>query len=395
MRLVPIAAVSIYLVAGMLLTLFLETLRSGHVGIWRTPEDFWTTYQSAVDLAHGHFSQIYSPATTLVTFPGISFALAPAAAVTSSLHWGLGRPISSVSAPLAWLVAGPVMLLLSSVPVFAADNFARRWEWPPSRRVLLAATEALLLANVTLLWGHPEDAISVGVVLYAALAVDDGARRRAGLLLGVALAVQPLALLAVPAVVARLSWRQVARLVPLVAVPVVLVILGPLLAEPHALWHAVFEQPNYPSANHATPWTSLARHVANGGVEAGPSRVVALCVTTIAAAVVCRRRPGLEVVVWVTAAAFLVRLCFEVVIDDYYLWPVLAVACIVAGRRSTATLWAFAVFALSMTGFQYASLGGVWLWWCCTITPLVLVTASLYPPRPARGGSLSGLQVAD
>jgi hypothetical protein len=102
------------------------------------------------------------------------------------------------------------------------------------------------------------------------------------------------------------------------------------------------------------------------------------------------------VVVWVTAAAFLVRLCFEVVIDDYYLWPVLAVGCVAAGRRGTGTLWAFAAFALSMTGFQYASLPGVWLWWCFTIGPLVLVTASLYPRRPPPyEAPFTSLQVAD
>ena len=56
----------------------------------------------------------------------------------------------------------------------------------------LAFAQAAILVNVAVVWGHPEDAISVGLVLYAALAVQDGKSRRGAWLLGVAVAFQPL-----------------------------------------------------------------------------------------------------------------------------------------------------------------------------------------------------------
>ncbi len=270
------------------------------------------------------------------------------------------------------------MLIISSIPIFAVDRYALRWGWATGRRILVSVAEAVALANVTVLWGHPEDAMAVGIVLYAALAAEDEAWPRSFLLLGFAVALQPLALVTVPAIVARLGWREVARLLPMLAGPVVLVVLGPLIAEPNAMWHAVFEQPNYPAFNHATPWTSLATKLSNGGVAAGPFRAVALLVAAVAGALLCRRNPSLQRVLWVITAAFTARVAFEVVIAEYYVWPVIAGAVLLAGRRGVTRLLVFGACGIALTWFQHVYLKGVWPWWLITVIPLVVAVGLLY-----------------
>ena len=54
--------------------------------------------------------------------------------------------------------------------LFAADALAERLGASLPKRFLLAAAEATALWNVTIRWGHPEDAVAVGLLLYAVLA---------------------------------------------------------------------------------------------------------------------------------------------------------------------------------------------------------------------------------
>ena len=69
----------VLVVSGLLFSFWSYRLHLGFVGAWRTPGDFWATYQSSVALVQGHFSQVYSQSTGLVTFPAISYLQAPAA----------------------------------------------------------------------------------------------------------------------------------------------------------------------------------------------------------------------------------------------------------------------------------------------------------------------------
>ena len=75
----------------------------------------------------------------------------------------------------------------------------------------LVQRQGLGVVSAAAFWGHPEDCIALALVLWAALGVDrqgaDGLKR-AGWLLGVAVACQPLAVLAVAPVVARFGWRE-------------------------------------------------------------------------------------------------------------------------------------------------------------------------------------------
>ncbi len=380
---VPCGATAGYVVVGMVLSFWWWYFRKGPgmVGVWHTPGDFWDTYVTAVNLVHGHVSQIYSPQSILVTFPGITVALAPVAALTSALHWPLGPPQQGYWSPVTWLVAGPWMLVLGSLPIFASNSLAARWGWSGRRRIGLCVVEALVLLDVTAWWGHPEDAVAVGLVLYAALAGDEGADRRMALLLGLAICMQPLALLAAAPLLARLDWRRLWRLAPSVIGPSLIVLAAPLVAELHTTLRVLFEQPNYPWLNHVTPLTSLATRLSPASVSAGPWRLVGLAVAAGLGVATCRRRAELDRVLAVMAASFLIRVAFETVVAGYYLWPVLAVGLILAGRRGTARFVAFALVSVGETLFQQVHLPGVWTWWCLTLAPTAAALVLVLPPR--------------
>lgn len=379
----PCFAAGGYVVAGMALSFWWWYFRKGPsmVGVWRTPGDFWDTYLTSVNLVHGHVSQIYSSRSILVTFPGITVALAPVAALTSALHWPLGLPQEGYWSPVTWLVAGPWMLLLSCVPIFATNSIASRWGWSARRRSCLVAVEALVLLDVVAWWGHPEDAMSVGLVLYAALAGDKGDDRRMALLLGIGVCLQPLALLAAGPLLARLGVRRLGRLLPYLIGPSVVVLAGPLIAEPHATLHALLVQPNYPSLNHPTPLTALATRLSSVSVSAGPWRLVAVVVAVGLGVATCRRRTELDHVLTVIAACFVVRLCFETVIAGYYLWPVLGIGLLLAGRRGTIRFVLFALVSIGETLFQQVQMPGVWPWWCLALGPTAAALLLALPPR--------------
>jgi hypothetical protein len=374
-----LAMVAVYVIVAMQYSLWSLDIRDGLAGVWRTPNDFWTTYQSSAYLVTGKFSHIYSPVTGLVVFPGVTVLLAPVAALADVLGWRAGTPITAMWSPPLWLVAGPYMLVWSSLPVFACDRLARDWGWSRGRRMVLGVAQLLILVNVTLIWGHLEDAVAVGLLLFAVVSLRKAPAWKTALLLGLAIAVQPLSVLVVPAILARLGWSRAVRVFPLVILPSFIVLLVPFVAEPHALWHAIVDQPNYPSFNHRTPWTSISARLPDGGVAAGPFRAVAVAVTATAGAIAGRRWRSDVGLVWFVAAAFVVRLFSETVIADYYVWPALCVGLLIAGRRSTWALGLFAVGAVALSWFQQMHIWGVWGWWLVTTVPLTLVVVALYP----------------
>jgi hypothetical protein len=89
-------------------------------------------------------------------------------------------------------------------------------------------------------------------------------------------------------------------------------------------------------------------------------------------------------VLWTATAAFAVRVCFEVVIADYYIWPVLAGGLILAGRKGSPQLLAFSAFAVLVTWFQESHWTGVWPWWLLTVVPMVIAVGLVLPEPPER-----------
>ena len=319
---------------------------------WALPDDLWRTLVAAQRLLHGNLTGLYTPPTELVSFPGAAVILVPLVAVTDAAGLSLQLPGPQNGHPGEWLLAGPYEIAIAALALFAADAIAEHLDasWP--KRAVLAAAGAVALWGVTLRFGHPEDAVAVGLFLYGLLVL---ARSRAGRghergpgglragraawLIGAAVAVQPLVLLALPLVLVVIERRQWAGFLARAAAPGALVLGIAAAANWHATVRAVTSQPNSPTVNHPTPWTALSAHLGGGMVAAGPARALAV-LAACGCAVAAGRRWGTAVqggewspetlarLLWWVAVALALRSVFEPVMVAYYVWPALAVALI-------------------------------------------------------------------
>ena len=286
------------------------------------------------------------------------------------------------------------MILISAVTLFAADAIAERLGVSLPKRFVLAAASATALWNVTIRWGHPEDAVAVGLLMYAALALADGRSSRAAWLAGAGVAVQPLVLLAFPILAAAVAPKRLPGFLARAATPAVALLALAAAANWTATIHAITNQPNAPTVDHPTPWiylTLLAPHMSGGSVAAGPARALAVLVACGCGVFTWRRwqaarlagvwRPDdLTSLLWWIAVTLALRTAFEPVMVSYYVWPPLAVA-LVAASRDWIRLLPATVTVIVLTFLAQGSWRNPWVWW----TPIVLVLAlTLAVSRPAR-----------
>ena len=372
---------------------------------WALPHDLWGALAAAHRLVHLEVSGLYTPPTALVTFPGAALILVPVAAVIDAVGLGLGVPGAHNPHPGAWLLAGPYEMALSSVALFAADAVAQRLGATPPKRALLAAAGAVALGSVSLGWGHPEDAVAVGLLLYAILALSDSRVGRSAWLIGAAVAVQPLVLLALPVILTVLQPGRLAGFLTRTAAPAALLLGVAAAANWKATIHAVISQPNWPDIDHPTPWASLAPHLNDGAVAAGPARALTILLACGCALAVrhrwrlARQMAGwspevLGALLWWVAVTLALRCVFEPVMVAYYLWPVLAVALIVASPHWP-SLVATSAAASALTFVSQASWRGPWIWWATMMAGLgvVLLFAALSRAGrapPAQRANLPG-----
>jgi hypothetical protein len=358
----PLIASVLTVVLGMDYVTLWPAVRSGRFGIFWAPSDLWGSYLGAVALVHGH---LQSPFLGMV---GSLLILAPAAAVGSAAHLEVGPNFAAFSAPTGWALMGPWMLGLSCSALFAFDAAARRLGIAKRRRIALGVVEAILLLNVTVGWGHPEDAVALALAVFAVLEVDSGRLVRGGWLLGAAVAVQPMAVLAVPALAVMTldrDGRLAARDLLGRALGPYVVLLAPSLATHFtATLTWLVQQPNWPADNHATPFTSLAAHVAHSGgaVTAGPARAVGVLLG-VGVAVCLARRADLERCLWAISAAFFWWAATDSVLDAYYTWPVLALGVVLAARWRWSAGAGAAALAVFATWFSDVRWHGAWTWW--------------------------------
>jgi hypothetical protein len=358
---------------------------------WALPYDYWGTLVAATRLAHGNIGGIYAQPTGLVSLPGTALILVPIALVTSALGLSLDIPGGFNLHPTVWLVAGPYQMALCCVALFAADALAERLGVPWWKRGLLAVAEACALWSPSARWGHPEDAVATGLIMYAALALADGKVARAGWLSGAAICVQPLVLLALPMMVALLPWRRMVPFLIRGALPSAALLAAAGIANWRVMYAAVTSQPNSPIINHPTAWTSLAPHMANGNVAAGPFRLATILVACCCAVVV-RRRWGalvarseggaggwdgvvLAEVLWFMAVALALRSFFEPVMVSYYPWPPLAVALVPAATGGWLRLVAAGAIAGGVTAQGQGPWHNVWAWWVPLVGGLLVLLA--------------------
>ena len=363
---------------------------------WSLPDDLWGTLVAAERLVHLDLGGLYTQPTGLVSLPGAAVILVPVAAVIDLAGISLQVPGPHYPHPDAWLVAGPYQIAISAVVLFAADAIAERLGVGLLKRALLAGAGAVTLWNVAVLWGHPEDAVAVGLLLFAVVALSDGRPRRSAWLTGAAVAVQPLVLLALPVVLMVLERRRVAGYLARAAAPGAVLLAAAAAANWTATVRAVTRQPNWPRIDHPTPWTSMAPHLSSGAVAAGPARALTVLVACGCALAAGRRwararRAGpwdpqiLQEVTWWVAVTLALRSAFEPVMVAYYLWPALAVA-LIAASRSWWHLLATSAVAGTLTFVSQATWRGPWTWWTPMIVgvALALFFARVPPGRAAR-----------
>jgi hypothetical protein len=250
---------------------------------------------------------------------------------------------------------------------------------------------AVLLWNVTVLYGHPEDAVAIALAIYALISAFDGRFVKAGWVFGVAVAFQPLVLLMAPVLIAMTGLRRGIGLGIRSVLPSAILLSVPLIANFSSTFRELVDQPTFPNINHATPWTALATRLSGHGssltVAAGPVRLIAIPLAIGIGIWVARRgwleRP--ELLAFACAVALALRSYTESVLVAYYLAAALAIGVVVAARCSR---WRFVVavfLAIATTILAEQHLGWV-PWWTIQIgalTGVLVVAAQPQPLAPA------------
>jgi hypothetical protein len=392
-RIFPILGVIGLIVIGMAGTIW-GPMYWG-LSAWAVPDDLWATLVAAQRFLHLDLAGLYTAPTNLVSFPGTALILVPVAALMDLARVPIQAGSQGVH-PAGWLVAGPCEVVLSSVVLFAADAIAERQGTGRPKRFLLAAASATALWNVSVRWGHPEDAVAIGLLLYAILALSGSRTWRAAWLTGAAVAVQPLVLLALPVLIAAVPPRRLPGFLVRAAVPSAVLLGAAAAANWTATIHAITNQPNAPTIDHPTPWiylAPLAPHLSNGAVAAGPARALAVVLACGCGVATWRRwrtarlsvvwsPEALAELLWWTAVALTLRSVFEPVMVSYYVWPPLAVALVAA----SGDWWCLVPTTATATGLTFlsqVSWRNPFLWWTPMVT-LLGFTLLFAHPRAAR-----------
>jgi hypothetical protein len=397
-RLFPLLATIGLLAVGMIST----TWWGAHLvdkTSWQLPHDLWGTLLAARRLLHLDPGGLYTQPTGLVSLPGAALILVPIVALIDVAGVGLGVPGAQNTHPTAWLFAGPYEIALSALALLAADSLAERLGVTRPKRALLAAAAAVALWSVSVRWGHPEDAVAVALFLFGIAKLADSRVGWSAWLVGAAICVQPLVLLAVPVLLVTIEPRRLAGYLGRAAAPSALLLGVAAAANWNATYAAITSQPNWPATDHTTPFTSLAPHLSGGAVAAGPARVVVIFLAVCCALVVQRRWHAprdaplsaevLEELLWWVAVALTLRCVFEPVMTPYYLWPVLAVG-LIAASRSWSRLVPTSLVASAVTFVSQASWHGPWLWWGSAVGGLVLALVLSYNRGPKPRGVAAG-----
>ncbi len=290
--------------------------------------------------------------------------------------------------PQLFIVLALYVLILSCVALLACDALAERLQVPRSRRAVLSFAEAVLLWNVVVIWGHPQDAIAVAFAVYSVIFALDRRFVGAGWLFGLALAFQPLTIVVFPILLGVGGRTKALGLALRGAVPAAALLIGPLIADFHATYRSVVVQPAFPDSpyNHKTPWTPLPPSIGGRGamttVGGGPLRVAVLALATGLGWVAVRWRDRPEMVVWAVAVALALRCYLEAVMTPYYVWPALAVAVVVAARGTWPRFGITLAVAVATTVLAQTRLG-LWPWWIIDVGGLTAVLALTARPEPA------------
>lgn len=411
----PLGCLVAIVVTGMLYSFYWNPLYHHSPG-WNTPSDAWSTFRAAQYVSWGGEGQIYNNPAAFQTFPGIAVLLAPIAKLADRLRMTASFPLT-LARPSAWILLGPAQLALGGFLLFPLDTLARRLSVGGRRRIQLLLVETVLIWPSVALWGHPEDALSLALGVYAIVAMSDGAWLRTAAFFGLALSIQPLIVVIFPMALAYFPARRWLTMVVVMALPSLTLFIAPLVQEWGPTTRILLKQPNFPIHNHPTPWMALspviraghssvshfAKYVtlANGRqhltevssrvffapvVAAGPGRIVAVALAGLIGVVVLRKKPSLRQFVWFAALALALRCAFEPVMVPYYLLPCLVLVGVSAAtERTTKRMVAgFGLGACTLLSYRYFS---PWAYYLAMMSTLALVFFASWPTSTSRVGS--------
>jgi len=395
LRSAPVIGTVAMLVGGLSYSIFGSVLVHGGPLRLSAPSDLWGLAGSASALVHGQFSHIYIHNGALTSPPALEFLLAPVIYVGQLL--GLTPHLHPSGEPLRlWFLLGPSAILIGSSSLFAVDAIARSWLITGRERMTLAMVGGLAVANVVVGWGHPEDCVSLALVLWAALDLDrkgmEGGRRAAWLL-GVAIAFQPLAILGVAPIMARLGWRRSLGLSYRLVLPSLLVLIPSLATEVHRTLFVLIRQPFQPRYVSSTPLSHWAPSLGPGVAGGGPTRLLATALGAGLCLVVCHKRHDLATVLAMMALAFFLRVLLETEMNWYYLWPVAAL-CLLLARRTRARYALCAAAAVAGMVLGNHRVHEIALWWPALMASTLCMLLTVFlPVRPGSAIECDGMQV--
>ena len=403
----PIVATLLILVVGTAFMLFWNPVVSGQP-TWYTGNDLWGIFRGAHYVSWGYLGGMYSPGTGVLAFPGIAIILAPVALASSHFHLTESYPPIFLDRPTAALVLQPVELLLAATVVFATDALGEFLEVAPRRRVALCVSVAAIAWPVAAIWGHAEDMLALSFGAWSMLAMFKQRWSRAGWLLGLGILMQPLIALLLPLIIATTpAGKRILMIYRSLALSVLLVGVA-AIGNPSGTYQSLFQQPAFPTFNHATPWASLApiltrassvaTHRADvtkrfghlvftnvnsivhtpGSIAGGPGRSIDLVLALLIGAYVWRRPQGPLQLLWLALVVLASRCFFEAVMTPYYLAPPLILGLVLASCQGARRFWSATVISLGVTVFAYHFLSP-WAWWLPVVAGLGAVVALGYP----------------
>jgi hypothetical protein len=335
-------------------------------------------------------SYVYSYHSALLTLPGFEILLAPVAAVSSAL--GLTESSLSIflDKPQAWLLLGPFCLITAGVVIFAVDAWTRRFAISSGRRRLITVATVIATWPTIAYWGHPEDVLALGLVMYALLALANDRPTLAGWLLGAALAMQLYVILLVPVFVGVIGIRRGASLLARAAILPGFLLVAVLVPDFHGAFWALRNQPNFPTVSHPTPWVLIAHHIASNEVSAGPVRLLALAAAIGVGVLASRWRHDWRAIIWLAAIACGIRCLFEPVMIPYYVMPAVTFAIISGATRGRVRMGLALSSAVGLILMTYSH-SNMWTYGfeMCSLLAVMVLLARPLARVSASDGSIS------
>lgn len=355
------------LVAGLTVLLcgFLSFLLPDLLGLnqWLVPMDTWWTVIGAQWVSHGAVGTVYYGDPMYLPLPGMLLMLAPLTALGDHLGLVTGYPIP-MARPGMWAAVAPAFFIFGSTSILGVDYLAATLGIARARRRLLAIAIGLVVVPPTCVWaGHPEDLLALAFGSVSLGLLIQGRYRGAGMLMSVAVLMQPWAALLIPVLVGYTPspWR---RRVILWAVALPGTCAALLFAlDPVDTFRALGMQPMLGSGQKLPWWslthpmsipmetTSIAARV--GSLSRSGAFVVAFLVGLSVA-----RRPSPRILIAAAATALLARGVFETQFWPWYVAPA-AVFLALGAASATYKRWiAGGIAAFVVYGFAAASYDG-------------------------------------